>query len=91
MAATAAAEAAEQQCYTNDNWQAQLEEVLALQSIFAEEFRCVRHGRKTTHGFYMYASRLLHASLHSACLQDVPQLSGTAAAMRSSCHAWSSA
>jgi hypothetical protein len=39
MAAAAAATTAEQQCYTTENWQAQLEEVLALQSIFAEDFR----------------------------------------------------
>lgn len=27
--------------YTAEDWQAQLEEVLALQSIYAENFRCV--------------------------------------------------
>jgi hypothetical protein len=39
MAATATATAVEQQCYTSETWQAQLEEVLALQSIFAEDCR----------------------------------------------------
>lgn len=33
--------------YTSEDWQAQLEEVLALQSIFADDFRCAVAYRTT--------------------------------------------
>lgn len=56
--------------YTADDWQAQLEEMLALQSIYAENFRCVYMliAACTPHVWLLlsYSSMHVHASLFVA-------------------------
>jgi hypothetical protein len=66
--------------YTADDWQAQLEEVLALQSIYAENFRCERMS--------WFADIFLHAfgvsieSLVAFCLMQLLSHPQAAACLR---------
>jgi len=50
--------------YTAEDWQAQLEEVLALHAIYAENFRCVR---VCAGQVCMEASLLAFLGLHGVC------------------------
>lgn len=51
----------QQQLHAEEDWQAQLEELLALQSIFADDFRCVCARMRAC----VWHTRVQHAHLHT--------------------------